>query len=181
MGRNKALLELDGRPLIRTVLEQAVPLTEEIFVSSNDNDLYGFLGLPVIPDVFAGQGPLAGVHAAMRHTSRELLLVLACDLPGIHRRLLESLVANAAGNDAVVPRTDDGRIHPTCAVYRRSCLPILEASLPTGMNKVARFLESPGLRVKWLAGSEGRFCDADLRNLNTAEDLHTERARFRHP
>ena len=79
MGTDKALLVLQGRSLIGTIVDRVRMITDEIWISANDQFKYEFLGLPVIQDVYQGQGPLAGLHSGMRHTGRPLVLLLACD------------------------------------------------------------------------------------------------------
>ena len=175
MGFDKALLSIGGKPLIQTILERVRPLTDEVFVSSNDQSAYEFLGLPVVPDVFKEQGPLAGLHSAMLHSSRLLFLLLACDMPNLHEPLLRHLVLSAEGFDAVIPRTADGGNHPLCAVYRKTCLPAIESNLSMGVNKVTDIFAESSLRVRWLEIREGGFSDLDLANLNSPEDLESFR------
>jgi molybdopterin-guanine dinucleotide biosynthesis protein A len=171
MGVNKALLEIGGKPLIRILIERILPVTDRVLISSNDTQSYRFLDFPVIPDHFPGNGPLAGFHAAMLHTTGSLYIMLACDLPKLKTPLLRSLVSLAEGFDAAVPRTGDGIIHPLCAVYRRTCLPSIERALARGANKVIRTFLDDQLAVRWVSSKEGRFKDADLANINTPEDL----------
>src|SRR5262245_23446477 len=171
MGRNKALIQVESSPLIARLAEQALRLTNQVFVSSNDTGLYDFLGLPALPDLYPGQGPLAGLHAAFKNTDRPLVLLLACDLPALHEVMLRRLLDFSEGHDVVIPRTTDGRLHPLCAVYRRTCLDILEQNLRRGINKMTELFRDGSLRIKFVDGSDGRFEDADLRNLNTPEDL----------
>src|SRR5688572_20417127 len=83
MGRNKALIPLDGCPIITRLACEAGQLTDQIIISANDIPVYESLGLPIVPDVYQGQGPLAGLHAAMTYSERPLLLALACDLPAV--------------------------------------------------------------------------------------------------
>jgi len=171
MGRDKALLDFGGRPLIRLLAERLESVTDEILISSPETSGYAFLDLPVIADVHAGQGPLAGLHSAFLHTSRSMVLLLACDLPRVKPALLKRLLACADGYAAVVPKTDDGRIHPLCAVYRRACMPVAARNLSLGLNKMTGILHHPDLPVKWLSPLEGRFVPSDLFNLNTPKDL----------
>lgn len=169
MGRNKALIPLQGRPMISRLAGEAGRLTDQILISANDIPVYESLGLHVVPDIYKGQGPLAGLHAAMTHSERPLLLALACDLPSVKESFLRLLVRVAEGYDAVIPVTSDGRPHPLCAVYRRSCLPALERNLHAGVNKITELLKS--LNVNWLPESPTNFLAEDVCNLNTPEDL----------
>src|SRR5262245_66652886 len=75
MGRNKALVEVGGRPLITRVAEQASHLTNQVFLSANDATPYRFLGLPARHDLYPGQGPLCGLHAASKGSHRQPTLL----------------------------------------------------------------------------------------------------------
>jgi molybdopterin-guanine dinucleotide biosynthesis protein A len=171
MGFNKALLDVDGQPLIRILVDRIRPLTDQILISSNDCSSYRFLNFPVVPDLFRGHGPLAGFHAAMHRNVCSLYIVLACDLPNLHALLLRNLITFAEGFDAAIPRTSDGLAHPLCAVYRRTCLPSVEKALRRGANKVIKTFLDDCLSIRWVEPDEGQFKDADLANINTPEDL----------
>jgi molybdopterin-guanine dinucleotide biosynthesis protein A len=171
MGREKALLEIHGLPMVARLAELLASLTDEILISSDNRASLESFGHPVIADLFPGQGPLAGLHAAIKHTHRPLVLLLACDLPRLHAGLLRSLIKASLGFDAVVPRTTDGCIHPLCAIYRRTCAGPAEDRLVRGENKMIAFLEDPALKVRWLRPEEGSFVNDDLANLNSPKDL----------
>jgi molybdenum cofactor guanylyltransferase len=171
MGFNKALVDVGGQPLIRLLVDRIRPLTKEILISSNDRSSYEFLDCPVVPDNFSGRGPLAGFHAAMLRTRCSLYLIIACDLPNIKEDLLRNLVDLTNGYDAVIPCTKDGMAHPLCAVYRRTCFPVVEKALLGGDNKVIEIFQNKSLAIRWVGPDEGRFKDADLANINTPEDL----------
>jgi molybdopterin-guanine dinucleotide biosynthesis protein A len=171
MGFNKALLDFGGRPLIQVLAERVLPITNQIVISSNDCSCYKFLNFPVIPDHYQGQGPLAGLHAAMLSNVRSLYIVLACDLPNLQAPLLRNLVSFVQGFDAAIPRTNDGLAHPLCAVYRRTCLPAITNALQHGANKVIETFLDDTLSIRWIGPREGHFREADLANINTPEDL----------
>jgi molybdopterin-guanine dinucleotide biosynthesis protein A len=173
MGRDKAFLEIDGRPLITIMLDLARPFTDLILISSNDTDAFAFLDFRVIPDMYAQQGPLAGLHSGMLSAARELVLLLPCDVPGLSSNLLRQLIIRSGEHDVVVPRTSDRRIHPLPGIYRRTCLPVLERELREGRNSMFRFLQHPTLKVCQLDGSSGAFEDSELENLNTPADVET--------
>jgi molybdopterin-guanine dinucleotide biosynthesis protein A len=100
-----------------------------------------------------------------------LILLVACDMPRLRTAVLERLLTFATGHDAVVPCSSDGRLHPLCAVYSRTCLSILEEYLLQGRNRMTDFLQDSRLAVRRLNGVEGFFNDGDLVNLNTPEDF----------
>ncbi len=172
MGRDKALLKLEGSPIIKVLSDRLRLVTDEVLLSANDPAAYAFLELPVIPDIFSGCGPMAGLHAAMRRTLRPWILVLACDLPGVTESLLQQLIVRTADYDAVVPCTSDGCLHPLCAIYKQTCLPTVERNLIRGVNGMLAIFEDPKLRVLRLNPNEGGFRDADLININSPHDFH---------
>jgi molybdenum cofactor guanylyltransferase len=178
MGFNKALLDFDGKPLINILIDQILPVTDHVLISSNDDFSYRFLNIPVVPDQYKGQGPLAGLHAAMQRDICALYVVLACDLPNLQAPLLQRLIFFAKGFDAAIPRTRDGLAHPLCAVYRRTCLPSIEKSLLSGANKVIETFLNDFLTIRWVDPDEGQFEDSDLANINTPEDLHRFKKRL---
>jgi molybdopterin-guanine dinucleotide biosynthesis protein A len=171
MGADKALLRLGETPVVALLKSRLLEVTDEVLLSANDPETYRFLALPCVTDRYPDCGPLAGLHAAMLHTCRPWLLALACDLPAITSTLLRSLYHHAAGYDAVVPVTADGRRHPVCALYHRSCLPAMERNLISGENRLIRLLRDPGLRIRQLTAAEGDFTDSILIDVNAPEDF----------
>lgn len=146
MGRDKALLRLDGVPLVvhAARLVQAATGTATVVGSP---EKYRSLGYPVVADSYSGAGPLAGIHAALSNTGVDWNLVVACDLPALSCELLCTLSQRAfelesAGSShyAVVPLDAKGRLQPLCAFYHRRILAQLEAVLRRGNLKVKDFL-----------------------------------------
>src|SRR5262245_39904348 len=85
MGRDKALLELDGVPLWerQRALLAAVGAAE-IFLSARPEQVWvrdarGFTA--VVHDTLPNCGPIAGITAALERASHPHLAVLAIDLP----------------------------------------------------------------------------------------------------
>ena len=171
MGRNKALINIDGRPLVEIMAERVAPLADKVFISSNSPELFDFLPFPVVPDLCPEQGPLSGLHAVMKGHIFTLYITLACDLPGLPASLIRHMLDVSEGFDAVIPRTPDGWAHPLAAVYRRACLAVIEDALQKKANKFIDAFPGDGLRVRWLTPEEGGFSAGDLANINTPEDL----------
>jgi molybdopterin-guanine dinucleotide biosynthesis protein A len=96
-GRNKAFLELDGRPLIEIVIERMQSVCGEVVIVAGDPGPYAGLGVPVIEDRFRGVGVLGGMHAGLEAASHELALVVGCDMPFLNPGLLRAFAAWATG------------------------------------------------------------------------------------
>jgi len=166
---DKGLVLLQGRPLVRHVVERFAPQVDEILINANRNiDQYAALGHRVIRDQVEGfAGPLAGLHAALMHAGHPLVATVPCDSPFLPFDLVERLrqPLEMQRKDLAVARTYD-QPHPVFALVRREVEPHL-----------ARFLESGGRKIDaWYASLETvevAFDDeADaFRNINTAAEL----------
>ena len=103
MGRDKALLPVQGRPMIALIVDQLKALFEEIVISANRPDDFGFLGLTVVPDLEPGQGPLRGIASSLPRMTHDLNFVTACDIPRIDLSFANRLIKIADGYDLVLP------------------------------------------------------------------------------
>lgn len=142
MGRDKALLELDGATLLRRTYDLLVSVCGAATVVG-PKSRYSSLDLPLIEDSRQGCGPLAGIEAALSdcaaHTGVQWALVAACDMPGLEKGTLSALLdeaAHAAGAHAVIPVSAGGRHEPLCALYRPQALEIVRKQLETGRFKL---------------------------------------------
>jgi molybdopterin-guanine dinucleotide biosynthesis protein A len=180
MGCDKAVLSLGGQPVALLLANRLHEVTDQVLLSTNEPSAYSFLGLTAVADLYPGCGPMAGVHAALRHTARSMVLVLACDLPAVTTQLLRRIIECAEGFDAVVPMTSDGLLHPVCALYRRACLPVIEQNLRSGENQMMALFDSRHLRVRRLPPGEGDFTDANLMDVDSPEDYFQCLARIPH-
>jgi len=155
MGRDKALLEIGGQPLIQSAVNLMKALTKRVVILG-PAERFGFLGLPVLPDMVPSRGPLSAIYTGLERSETAVNLFLACDMPLMEGTFLELLVERAALADAVLMRLDDGSLEPLCAVYNRSCLPAVKANY--GRQRFKLFNLFPDLRTHYLA-------EADLQDL----------------
>jgi len=174
MGRDKTMIEIDGRPLVQRVRDQLQPHFSELLISANEATKFAFLGERVIEDIVPDQGPLAGIVSALRATRYSINLVVACDVGEIALRLVRRLIRMAERScaDAVVPRYDAAHTQPLFAVYRKSALPGLEQALTQGTWSVREALKSCDVHYLDLADLEAPS------NLNTTEDYIEFRSQF---
>ena len=134
MGMDKALLPFDGLPLAVHVA-RVVKRAAGIAILVGPPEKYGHLGFPVVPDVTAGAGPLAGIQSALLVSPAEWNLIVACDMPRVSEDFLRRLL-DAATGDCLVPAGPSGRREPLCAVYHARCLPAIERALAAGVRRV---------------------------------------------
>jgi len=176
MGKEKALLEIAGVPLlVRTVrLLQKVCPSATVVGQPERNEHFGF---PVIPDPQADSGPLVGILAALEHSAAAWNVILACDTPYLTEDWLRFLLVRAHSSAAqvILPVSREGP-EPLCAVWRREAAPAIRAEIARGVLKVTRALEA--LAIERIEPDEIAPFDPRgvlFQNLNTPEDF--ERAR----
>lgn len=170
MGRNKAFLELDGRPLIAHVLERLAQVCREVLIVANDVPLYAPFGVRVVPDVFPSVGVLGGLHAGLQAARHDLILAVGCDMPFLNPVLLRAFVAWAEGYDVAALREGE-RVETLHAAYRRTCLPAMEEAIRAGERRIISFF--PHVRVHYVAPEEAEALDPGLRsfwNVNTPRE-----------
>ncbi len=182
MGRDKAWLDVNGMPLVEHVARQLLPLADEIVFSANDpaafSAVIGRLPVPgrVAVDVYPGAGPLAGLHAGLQAARNDLVLAVATDMPFVSPELVRAMMSWGGSADAIIarlPTGDSGEMspEPLHALYRKACLPAVEAALAAGRRRAVAFLDA--VRVCYVDADRIKEIDAELlsfRNVNTAED-----------
>jgi molybdopterin-guanine dinucleotide biosynthesis protein A len=170
MGRDKAFVEVEGRALALRVADRIAPVCGSVTLVG-DPVIYGALGLPVIEDAFPGQGPLAGIEAALRCTTVDQNLIVACDMPALEIALIEELFA--AGGDCAVPQYADGKLEPLCAVYHRRCHATVLSALNSGIRAVKDILrpQTGEMRDSLAVRLVRVQSPAPFANLNTPEDV----------
>jgi len=181
MGRSKADLRLEGATMVERQIRLLRSVARRVVVVGGSPGSLNDFNVLRIPDALGGRGPLAGLYTALLESRTEFNLILGCDLPFVNRCLLGFVAvrAFAAGCDVTVPRSQDGRMQPLCAVYHRRILYAVRTSLESGENKFRSFFP----RVCWKAIAWPELADAGFRpsmfsNMNTPEDY--ERARIRY-
>jgi molybdopterin-guanine dinucleotide biosynthesis protein A len=128
MGRDKALVELHGRPLISHVAAALKMVTPHVVVVGRDTPI---AGLPTVPDSTTGRrGPVSGLETGLIQSRGAGVLLVATDQPLVRAGTLRALLEIPEG-DAVVP-VHGGIQQTTCALYRADCLDAAQAVLAGG-------------------------------------------------
>jgi len=172
MGTDKAGVVIDGAPLWqRQLATLRATGPADIFISGGPGGPYAESGCEIIQDQEPDQGPLAGLSAAWRHVSSDLLLVLAIDLPDVKTAFLQQIVKLAVEQGrGVVPMSEE-RFEPLAAVYSRATAPLIEECLQGADRSLQRFVREAVRRelvTIWpLSGEELPL----FRNVNTPADL----------
>lgn len=171
MGADKAFLRLGNLTLLEHTILTAKEVCETVVLVGDKRRLsaYGW----VVQDKFPGQGPLAGIHAALSSESaRWSNLVLSIDIPAVSGKLLKYLLNQSQNTLAqvTVPRAN-GHLQTLCAVYRRGFATVAERALRENRNKIdPLFSAVPSQVIEEEELKTAGFSSDIFDNVNTPED-----------
>jgi molybdopterin-guanine dinucleotide biosynthesis protein A len=129
IGGDKAMVELEGRPLLLYPIAVLRSVLDEVAVVAKQSTILPPLDVEVAIWLEAEEPrhPLAGVVHALRCARGRPIVVVAGDMPFVTRALVAALARERArGAVAVVPRAG-GRLQPLCARYDPRALTALAA------------------------------------------------------
>jgi molybdopterin-guanine dinucleotide biosynthesis protein A len=167
MGEDKAVMPVDGQPMLSTVVGQLRPNFRNVLISGSP-EKYEFSGCTVIEDLEPDRGPLMGLLSTLKESELDVNFVTTCDVPKINMPFVRDMLDALEGFDAVVPVVPEDRKQPLFAVYRKTVVPAIEQLLADGVNAVHALLDQ--LNVNYVE------LDADwYHNLNTHDDVEQYR------
>lgn len=171
-GRNKALLSIDGEPILDRLLRVFHLFCDPIMIVTNRPEEYLLREEMIVTDLIDRRSSLTGLYSGLFHAPRSHALVAGCDMPYLKREMVELLLENLEPRwDVVTPRTAAG-YQPLIAVYSRRCLPFMARQLAERRYKISGFF--PQVRVREVPEADLRRVDPDLVsffNINTPADL----------
>ena len=169
-GRDKGLIEWQGRPMVGWLNCLLRPLTDELLISCNRNtERYAPFADRLLCDEYADfPGPLAGIREGLKAMRHDWLLVVPCDLPNLDRDLLEGLRQKAQASFGRPIMLRQGRHwQPLVSLLPRTTLPLLEQAWSDGERSPRELL----LRLHAVA-LDCADDDPRLLNINTPQLLH---------
>jgi molybdopterin-guanine dinucleotide biosynthesis protein A len=189
-GRDKALAEINGKPMLLQMCELIFDNIARDVRVIGDAGKYGKFGVTCLEDGWPGQGPLGGIITALMGTAKNPAgpawnLILSCDMPFMTEEMLVYCVDRSRKSRAevVVPRSQNG-LEPLCACWRTSAGAKLQRAFNDGVRKVTEGMKR--LEMEVVDESDWKRFDSAGRlfwNMNTPADyeearriLETERA-----
>ena len=169
-GSDKALALLHGRPLLHHVAASLQACPARLLIAPPGK--YVLDGWTVVPDTRSGEGPLAGLEAALQHAPAQWLAFTGVDLPGLTSDFWAALAqARTSGALAVLPLDEADRPQPLAGLYCRELLPRVTALLDAGERRLR--LAVPPEQCVFVGG-----LSTALRNVNTPEVLAAVAAEY---
>lgn len=161
MGRDKALIEVDGDPLVNVAVRALIDAgAQEVFTVGGDREALNGLGLAFVADEFPGQGPLGGIITGLTKATEDIVAVLACDHLHTAAPAVRSIVGALGRGDVVIPVVD-GRQQTMHAAWRREVGALLRRNFDNGARSIRQGIEGLNV-VHLLDGDPCWFHDADV-------------------
>ena len=175
-GEPKALMDLGGKLIVERIVDVLGSVLSDLLIVTNTPELYAFLGLPMVPDVFPEHGSLGGIYTGLKAAKGEAAFTVACDMPFLKAEVVRLVVSRAGEADVVIPRVGD-QYETLHALYAKACLSHMEAVLRAKRFKVVGFF--PNVKVLEIPEAEvARIADPSIcfMNVNTPDELARARS-----
>lgn len=117
MGRDKALVEVAGRPMVRIVADALDEVCDRVLVCGRSEPVAGLAAVADPPGP-PYRGPLAGLAAGLEEAGTGMVAAVAVDQPWVRPQTLRRLL-ELADELAVLP-LEGGVRQTTCAVFPAS-------------------------------------------------------------
>jgi molybdenum cofactor guanylyltransferase len=177
--REKALININGRPLIALIIERLENVVDSIIISVRDI-LQGELLKAALNrecrfayDIHKNTGPMSGILSGLSACKDEYCFIAACDMPFINENVVRLLFRRSENYDAAIPRWEDGFLEPLHAVYKCSPM-ILETTKAIERGETIILAPVFRMNVNYVPVDDVRKLDPDLRtfiNINTNDDI----------
>lgn len=167
----KGLIRINGKRLIEKNALLLENYFKSILISTNNPELYFYLGYRIIGDVVRIRGPMTGIFSAFICSDAPSLFVMACDMPSVFRELVHLIKETYTGQDAVIP-IFGGKPQPLLGIYSRTVCGTIEGRLKSDNRTMMGLLES--IDAYFIEERDVLRIDPEGKsfiNLNTPEDL----------
>lgn len=178
-GRLKALLPVQGQPLVLRQLKEMSSICKQVIVVTNEPEVllpylssFSEIDVQCITDHYVQKGPLSGIHAASLIASEQHLWIVGCDMPFISAEAAKAMaiLCQEANLDAVIPVLDD-RVHPLHGVYSRLVGSEAKVLLEQKLYRLMGLLD----HIAWRLVENGFFEQKNIpihfvTNVNTPEE-----------
>ena len=166
MGTDKGLINFKGTSMILHIIKLLDKLNLKTSIVSS-NEEYMRFGKSVYKDVIPNKGPLGGLFTALEYSQAQMVLLLACDMPSINRKGIQSLMKIAEPGKIAIA-TDGKQISPVFACYPKLLKVEVQKALLKDELKMQDFISKQSYITLDLKATENTEI---LQNLNTMEEL----------
>jgi molybdopterin-guanine dinucleotide biosynthesis protein A len=169
MGKDKGLIELNGKPMIQHVIDHIEPICDQVLISANDK-AYEDFGYPVHNDEINEIGPAGGIISCLKHSTNENNIIISCDLPFASTEFIRKLLDLSGDYKITLPKSGP-HYQPLCAVYSNEVYAVFMDCINKGIYSLKSIIKEFRIQVIMQEDIEGFDLSKELRNINYPDDL----------
>jgi len=173
MGKNKALLTLNGKFIIRYVIDVLNEFCDNLLISTNTDEL-NFLNIETVADEYKNIGPIAGILSALKKSSTEQNIILSCDTPFITREFIAYMLRETNTYDVLLPVFND-HLQPMTGIFNKRLIPHIEQEISEGNYIPPRIFEKSKLKKLRVNENTSGWHQHLFFNINSPEDYDLAR------
>jgi len=147
-SEDKGTMQVEGKPLLRRVLDAVEGCTDETIIVTESQEQINLYQKLVSPDVEfmvcsdASKGPLAMALCGLEAAKGDYTLLLPNDNPFISSEVLNLLFDLSTNKAAVVPRSPDSEPEPLQSVYNTTqAIEVAKAAIAEGDYEIEALVE----------------------------------------
>ena len=167
MGKDKALLQMNGQSFLQHCHNILNELCSEIIVSSK-NEAHELVNTTRVADIYPEKGPLGGLHAALSASKNDINLCLSVDTPFVTLEFIKWMLSQKKDDKSFFIK-EGGRYHPLIGIYQKSAVDSIEIALKNNSLRTTEVIQS--LPHNWRhAEIYADYNFGILANINTQEE-----------
>jgi molybdopterin-guanine dinucleotide biosynthesis protein A len=169
-GIDKALITVDGIPLLSRIYNTFRADVSEVIVISNSSKTYP-VDAPSFPDIIPNCGPLGGIHSALTNAANNLIFIVSVDMPFASKEIFLQLlnVYTQTNAEVVIPKHGDF-LEPLFGFYSKTLVSRINTILSDRQGHPITELLSQS-NTKYLELPDDFQTRMWFYNINTHEDL----------
>ena len=128
MGKDKSLLEFEGKTLLQRIIDEQNMLLNKVFVIGKGTD--NFENATGVYDQVENIGPIGGLFTAMSEIKADWYLISPCDMPFLNHTDLKVILDECRKEEyeAIIAESEKG-IEPLVAVYSSKIFPLMKKNI----------------------------------------------------
>jgi molybdopterin-guanine dinucleotide biosynthesis protein A len=168
----KSNIVINGKTIISRIIHALSGIFDEIIIVTNTPEEFKEYSIyKIVGDQFLKIGPLGGIHAALKASTKEAIFVFAGDMPLLDEKYILQQINFYKDNycDILIPKISQ-RIEPLHAIYNISLIDTLESYL-TGSHDFAVRDFFKTVNVTYLQLEESVETKNAFTNINSPSDI----------
>ena len=140
MRTDKTLLPFAGfSSMSEFQYEKLSKLFRKVYISAKENkfDFYAEL----ILDKYEDSSPLVGIVSIFESIDEDEIFILSADAPFVNAKVIQTLIDNKEGYDAIIAKSTSGR-QPLCGIYKRKVLEIARNNMLNDNHRIGDVLKN---------------------------------------